>query len=130
MGPELLVDYEEWTRFLVEFQKYYAVQAAFWLREEGRESWYLYIPSPDITDENFDRAYGKVIDILEELGNPPSDALRVKVIGADDPLAKAALEFRRRNPTRKVMGIQGGTFGGLSVDWVLVYPLPVSVPAA
>jgi len=72
---------EAGARFLREFDKYAPVSAAFWLKESERRFWHLYIASDEITDENFDLAYGEVVRIARELRDPWFDSLRVKVIG-------------------------------------------------
>ena len=116
------------TRFLGEFQKYVPIQAAFWLKEtEG--DWSLYVASDQITDDNFDVAYGEVVRIAGQLQDPWFDLFQVKVLGVDARLAKAALEVQQRHPTRMPMRFHGMTFGGLSVDELYVYPSPIAVPA-
>jgi hypothetical protein len=130
VDPNPQVILQEWTRFLAEFQKYYAVQVAFWIKEPDHEEWNLYIAASDITDDNFDVAYEKVLDITRDLGNPLFDPFQVKLLTMDDPLTKAALELRRRMPSQTIIRWQGGTFDGISVEWVFVYPLPVSATVA
>src|SRR5262249_13920507 len=97
-GPLVAEEIEAGARVLAEFQKSYPVQSAFWLKESDDGYWYHYVASERITDENFDRAYGEVVRIAMALQDPWLDTFKVKVIGADDPLAKAALELRRRYP--------------------------------
>jgi hypothetical protein len=118
------------ARFLVEFQKYASVQAAFWLKESDNGEWSLYVASDQINDDNFDVAYGEVLRIAGELRDPHFDPFQVKVLGADDPLAKAALDIQRRYPGPLAARFHGQTFGGLSVEEVYIYPANIAVPAA
>ena len=116
------------ARFLGEFQKYIPVEAAFWLKESDEGEWSLYVASDQITDDNFDVAYGEVLRIAGILGEPHFDPFQVKLIGAGDPLAQAALEINRRYPGPVATRFHGRVFGGLPVEEVYVYPSPIAVP--
>ena len=118
------------ARFLGEFQKYLPVKAAFWLKESGEDEWNLHVASDQITDDNFDVAYGEVLRIAGQLRDPFFDPFQVKLIGADDPLAKAALEINRRYPGPVATRFHGKEFGGLPVEEVYIYPSPIPVPTA
>jgi hypothetical protein len=54
----------------------------------------------------------------------------VKLIGLDDPLAKAAVDRLRRFPGRGPARVHGETFGGVAVDEGYLYPSPLPVPTA
>ena len=120
---------EAGAEFLDEFCKYLPVQAAFWLKDSDEGGWYLYVASEQITDENFDVAYGEAGRILRQMQHPWLGMFQVKVIGADDPLAKAALDLQRRYPRRVPGRFPGTTFGGRSVAEVYLYAAPLSAPA-
>jgi hypothetical protein len=113
------------ARFLLEFQKPYPVQSAFWVKEGETGDWYLYIASDRITDENFDVVYGEVIRISGLMKDPWFDPFQVKVIGEDDPMAKAVFAAQHNYsgpiPTR----FRGRSFGGRSVDEIYLYPSPI-----
>ena len=115
------------TKFLGEFQKYLPIQAAFWLKETEEGDWSLYVASEQITDDNFDVVYGEVLRIAGQLRDPWFDPFQVKVIGANDPLAQAALDIQRRFPGRMPTRFHGNIFGGVSVDEVYVYPSSIPV---
>jgi hypothetical protein len=76
---------EAGARFLGEFQKYYPVQAAFWLYHGEDGGWRLYVASDRITDENFDDAYKKAVQAARAINDPWFDVLRVKLIVAIHP---------------------------------------------
>jgi hypothetical protein len=116
------------TRFLNEFQKYLPIQVAFWLKNAEEGDWNLYVASDQITEDDFDVAYGEVVRIAGQLRDPWFDLFQVKLIGATDPLAQAALDLQRRFPGGMPTRFHGNTFGGLSVDEVYIYPSPVPVP--
>ncbi|OWK36493.1 hypothetical protein [Fimbriiglobus ruber] len=128
-GPLVIDQLDAGARFLDEFQKYVPVQAAFWLKESDEGEGSLYVASDKITDDNFDVAYGEVLRIAGVLHDPHFDPFQVKLIGADDPLAKAALDVHRRYPGRTASRFYGKVFGGLPVDEVYLYSSPIPVPA-
>jgi len=116
------------ARFLAEFHRSYPVQLAFWLKnEEGH--WYLYIASDRISDNNFDVAYGEVVRIARALQDPWFDAMQVKVLGTDEPLAKAVADAERRYPRRAIRALGGMTVAWVGIEDLYVYPSPISVAA-
>jgi hypothetical protein len=129
-GPLVSDQIEAGARFLGEFQKYVPVTVAFWLKESDEGEWYLYVASDQITDDNFDVAYGEVGRIAGQLRDPLFDPFQVKVLGADDPLAKAALDIKGRHPGPVATRFHGRVFGGLPVEEVYIYPSPIPVPTA
>src|SRR5438128_1844588 len=108
-----------------EFGKTIPVQAAFWLKERDDEEWYLYLASDQINDSNFDHAYGEVLRITGGQQNPWLDPFQVKVTGTGDPVAKAALAIQKKYPGKIPTRYHGRQFGGLSVEEVYIYPLPI-----
>lgn len=129
-GPLVKEQIEAGARFLAEFHKYAPVQAAFWLKESDEGEWYLYVASDQITDDNFDIGYGEVARIFAVLKDPWFDPFQVKLIGMDDPLAKAAMDLIRRFPGRGHVRVHGETFGGVAVDGIYLYPSPIPVPSS
>jgi hypothetical protein len=127
-SPLVIDQIDAGARFLREFQKLIPVQAAFWLKESDEEECSLYVASDQINDDNFDVAYGEVLRIAGVLGIPLFDPFQVKLIGADDPLAKAALDVHRRYPGPIATRFHGKAFGGLPVEQVYIYPSPITVP--
>src|SRR5258708_16795052 len=128
-GPLVAEPIDAGARFLREFDKYLPVQAAFWLKDGEDGEWNLYVASNQITDDNFDVAYGEVVRIAGVLRDPMFDPFQVKVIGMDDPLAKAALDVQRRYPGRTPIPVHGKTFGRLPVEEGYIYPSRIPVPA-
>ena len=127
-GPLVAEQIDAGAKFLAEFQNYLPVQAAFWLKDSEEGTWNLYVASEQITDDNFDVAYGEVVRLAGILRDPWFDLFQVKLIGADDPLAKAAADIRRRYPGRTPLPLRGGTFGGVAVEEVYLYPSSLPVP--
>jgi hypothetical protein len=127
-NPLVIDQFDVGGKFLGEFQKYVPVNAAFWLKESAEGEWILYVASDQITDDNFDVAYGEVLRIAGQLRDPLFDPFQVKLIGADDPLAKAALDLNRRCSGPVATRFHGKMFGGLPVEEVYIYPSPKPVP--
>jgi hypothetical protein len=128
-GPLVTEEINAGARFLAAFQKYRPVLSAFWLKDGDEGVWYLYVASDQITDDNFDVAYGEVIRVANTLRDPEFDVFRVKVIGADHPVAQGVQELRRHYPGRTRFHPDGTRFGVVSVEDLYVYPSPVSAPA-
>src|SRR4051794_12138606 len=107
MGPSTLVDQqiEAGARFLQEFHKYAPIQAAFWLQDDDSSEPWLYVVSDQITDDNFDVGYEEVGNIADRLQDPWFDLMRVKLIGADDQLAKAIADLQRSSPRRACLHV-------------------------
>jgi hypothetical protein len=127
--PLVIEQKDAGRRFLTEFHKYYPVRVAFWLRESDATEWDLYVASDQITDDNFDVAYGEVVTAAGAVQDPSFDMFRVKLIGAEDPLAKAALEIQRGYPGPIATNFGGKMLGGVYVDGVYIYPSPLPVGA-
>ena len=116
-------------RLAREFNKTIPVQAAFWLRERESEEWYFYLASDQINDANSDLAYSEVLRIVPPDQSLWIDPFQVKVVAADAPVAKAALDVMQKYPGQIPTRYHGRQFGDLSVDEVYIYPLPLSVSA-
>lgn len=127
-GPLVIDQIDAGARFLGEFQKHKPVQAAFWLKEDDDGERSLYVASREITDDNFDLAYGEVLRVAESMGDPPFDPFQVKLIGVDDPLAEVAMDLQRQHPGRTAPRLLGRTFGSRPVEEFYLYPTPIPVP--
>ncbi|CAN5820680.1 hypothetical protein BH23PLA1_BH23PLA1_41720 [soil metagenome] len=129
-GPLVTELIDAGAELIREFDKSMPVKAAFWLKASDDEHRYLYIASDRIDDSNPVLAYREVLRLVDQIGSPYLNPFRVKLISADDPLARAALEIQHRFPGPQATRLGARSFGGLSVDDVCIYqsPLPVAVP--
>ena len=116
------------AEFVRAFDHYRRVKAAFWLKASDESQRYLYIASDQIDATNFDVAYGEVLRVASQIRSIFFDPFQVKVINADKPLAKAAMEINRRFPGRIGTRLGGRMFGDIYIDSAYIYPSPV--PAA
>jgi hypothetical protein len=124
-GPLVSQEIEAGMRFLEEFNKCFPVQFAFWLKEES-ESRCLYVASEQITDENFDVAYERVARIGMTNPDPWFDIFQVRVIGADDPLAKGVADIYRRYRGRAPIHLYNEVFAGTEAEEIYIYPSPTA----
>ncbi len=113
-------------KFIDEFDKHIPVRAAFWLKVNEDSGWYLYVASDQITDENIDVVYGEVAKVFRMIDDPNLDVFQIKLIGTDDPFARAALGLCERSKARVPIHIRGRSFGGMGVEGAYVYPPPVA----
>lgn len=127
-GPLVNEQVRAGARLLAEFQKCFPVMAALWVKDE-EGSWSLYVASDQITDDNFDVAYGEVVRIAAALRDDPwFDLFQVKVIGADHRLAKAAVQVQQRYSAR-IPGRFPGKLFSMNGNEVFLYPSPIPAPA-
>jgi hypothetical protein len=124
--PLVIEKIEAGWKFIEKFDKYVPVHAAFWLKVNEDSGWYLHIVSDQITDENFDVAYGEVARVAKTIDDPNFDLFQVKLIGTDNPFARAALDLYKQSKARVPTHIRGRSFGGMSVEGVYVYPRPAA----
>jgi hypothetical protein len=117
------------AKFVHEFAKYTPLQSAFWLMGTEDNEWYLYVVGDQINDSNFDIAYGEVTRITAKMPDPWLDPMQIKVMGTNKPLAKAVLRIQGQYPGKLPTRYHGPPLGGLSVEEVYIYPLPIGVPA-
>lgn len=113
--------------FLTEFEKKIPIQAAFWIKDSEEGRWYLYVASDQINDHNIKVAYGEVLRIARTMRDPNFDPFQVKAIGADNPLARAAMDVLQRYPGRLATHFHSRVFGGVGVEEGYIYPSPIAV---
>jgi len=63
-----------------------------------------------------------VLRITQQMKDHYIDPFRVKVIGADHPVAQSVLEIYKRYPGRVPTRVNGSLFGGMAVAEVYIYP--------
>ncbi len=121
---------DEGTKFLNEFGKKYPVRIAMWMKPSEDAQWYLHVVSDQIDDKNIDDAYREVLRLNRPFSSPYFDAFRIKLIGADDSTAMAALDIHRRYSARISTRVGRSNFGGMPVEGVYIYPPPAAAHAS
>jgi hypothetical protein len=110
------------------FDQRIPLQAAFWLKTSEEGQWLLYLASDQINDSNFDVAYREVLQLLGRGPHIWLDPFQVKVRGIEDSAVKAVLAIQREYPDQLPLRLRNRMLGGVSVDDVYIYPMPVSLP--
>jgi hypothetical protein len=117
-----------WCPIYLEFGNYAAVEAAFWLKANADDQWFLCLASEEIDDTNFDIAYGEVQRISSRLSDPWLSPFEIKVMGSTEPVAKAVIEFQQKHPGKLPIRYRGRPLGNVSVQEVYIYRLPIMTP--
>jgi hypothetical protein len=106
------------------------VEAAFWLNPSEDGKWALYIASPAIDRGKYDLGFREVLRLVREMRTPYIDPFQVRLIGSDDPLAKAAFEINQKFPGPIPTRLRGKNFGGIPVEEVYIYPAQNLTPVS
>src|SRR5436190_9339454 len=80
------------------------------------------VTSPEVNVKTVDDAYDDVRIAVDRIEDHYIDPFRVKIIGPDHRIAKAILELYRQYPKRPPSRLNVGSFGGLPVADLYVYP--------
>ncbi len=106
-----------------QFNDYMPVKAAFWLKIHEDAQRYLYISTQGVDEGKLDLAYGEVLRLGQKMGSIFLDPFHVKLIGTQDPLAKAAQAMHDRFAGDNLGTRMGGhMFGGSFIDEGYLYP--------
>jgi hypothetical protein len=131
MDPGPLVDEQiaAGAELLRRFDHGYPVKVGFWLKAGEGPRRHLYIASDSFNQGGLREGYGEVVRLTDALCCPYLEASDVKLIGADDPLARAAVTLNERYPGRaQGTRLRETYFGGVPIEDIYIYPAPV--PAA
>lgn len=128
--PLVIEETEAGAELIRRFQDFMPLEAAFWLNpaEEGKRA--LYFASPRIDGDQYKLGLGEILRLVREMRTPYIDPFQIRLIGGDDPLAKAAVEINQEYPGPKPMRVRGKNFGGIQVEEVYIYPLKELTPAS
>ena len=128
-GPLVSEQIDAGSKLAKEFDKNYKpLQAAFWLKECEVGQWYFYLASEQIDDTNFADAYGEVIRLVGKGPHIWLDPFQVKVTGLDAPVAKEVNAIQQKYPDMLPMRLRDCMLGGVFMDEVYIYSVPVHVP--
>ena len=128
-NPLVTEEIDTGAELAARFRQSVPVEAAFWINPSDDGRWALYIASPEFNNANYDRGYREILRLAQEMRTPYIDPFQVRLIGTDDPLAKAADEINRKFPGPVPTRFRGTNFGGMSVEEVYIYKLNNLSPA-
>lgn len=129
-GPLVIEQIDAGMEFVDRLEEHLPVRAAFWMKAADGGRWYLYIASDQINHSPLGAGYATVSRVAREMDDPNLDPFQIKLIGSDDPLARAALDAHHRFVGRMPARFRGSQFGDVSVEEVYLYPPPPYGPNA
>lgn len=115
-------------QFIDQFDRVVPVKAAFWLRAEDEDGWYLYIASDAFENVGIHAANGEVVRIFRELQNPLLNLFQIKLVKASESPAREVIQEQQRRPLPVGTWYHGSSLGGIEIDGAYLYPSPVSQP--
>ena len=105
------------------FHKCVPVKAAFWVKPIDSEQWDLYIASEKIDDANLRSRYSEVLEVVRDVQNPNLDPFQVKLVSADDPIAREVVAIQQRSPVRNIpISYHGTVLGDINIEGGYFYP--------
>jgi hypothetical protein len=130
MDPEALVAEQvaAGAEFVNRFNDTVPLKAAFWLKPAETGRWHLYLASERMNDAELRPWYGEVLRLAQDMQNPNLDPFQVKLIGTNDPVARAVMDVYRRYPGKMPIRYNGSFLGDMSIEGAYIYPLPITVP--
>jgi hypothetical protein len=104
------------------------VRGACWVKPVEVDRWSLYLTTPLVDEQGATAAYREVYRVLRSLPDARITDSDVTLIGTKHAVAKDLLGVLRRYSDRLPRLLKEGTFGGMSVEEVYVYPPPKPAP--
>jgi hypothetical protein len=126
-APLVIDDIEAGKAFVERLHSYARVAAAWWMRDDEGGPRFLYVAIDGLQPGGAGPVYREVRRVTQEMQDHYIDPFRVKVIGMDDPVAKAVVDLYRRFPGRTPR-FDGRSLGGVGVADVYIYPPPREKP--
>jgi hypothetical protein len=98
------------------------VEVAFWVRRIDKQSWQLYIASPQFVPEKRGNFPIKVYNHLQNIPNSSIDFGQVRLIADSEPIARAARALRDRSKQGRMAQCGEGQLGDLPIEEAYIYP--------
>lgn len=125
MDTELLVDnrIEDGQKLVAELVLVgFDISVAFWVKTSEEGLWFLYIGSASVEPSKIGDAYRTVYACLSKIPDSWVSVSEVRLIQANNPIAKDAMMARDRQSGRLPVRFQGQRLGNLSVEEAYIYP--------
>jgi hypothetical protein len=109
----------------------FEVAAAFWLKASEDGKWYFYVVSPVVDAEGIAKAYRLLHSVVRAMTYATKiDPLKIKLIGANNPIAKDVMAIHGRAPGPGGSPVRWGgkQLGNVTIDEAYLYPLPATTP--
>jgi hypothetical protein len=127
MGQEILVkeNISAAGRAVLELQSHFSVKSAFLAVIEGSDNPMLYVVLDDMTEE--DKVYRAVLRFARECPDPNFDPFSITVVGTEDPMAQAALDFTAKHGSVFSTTTSGRYFGQAGIERVYIFASPLNL---
>jgi hypothetical protein len=124
MDSELLVEQQADGRKLIEqlARDGFEVAAAFWVLPRDRVTWQLYIASPLVDGRNTNEAYRRLLPSFAKAPSKWVALSQLDLIDPADPIVKAAVEIRDREPEGLPVAYEGEQLGEMKIQGAYIYP--------
>ena len=116
-------------RFLLEFDRVFPVDVAFWMKDRDESTWQLHFASASIGDQDRQRAFSEIVRILREMNTPWLGPLGIKLRKADERVVQFARDIRQRYPASLTSIFNVPAFDGVDTEGMYVYPPLKSIAA-
>lgn len=125
MGTDVLVankiaDGQRLINQLIRDQ--FDVGVAFWVKTDEEGLWHLWIASSAVDEERMGEALRKVYAALSKVPNCEIMPSEIKLVEGTNPIARAAIAERDRNPGRDPVRYAGKQLGKLAIEEACIYP--------
>jgi len=98
------------------------VSAAFWIKTAEEGIWFLYVATDMFDRHGPAAAYRAVHSSLQKLGKSSVSSSEIKVISANNPMARDVLALMTRAPERLATRRGSRTLGLVAVEEIYIYP--------
>jgi hypothetical protein len=100
------------------------VTVAFWVKTSEEGLWFLYIGSASVRNMSLADAYRVVYEALRRIPGAGVPLSSIKLVDADNPIARSAIEVRDRFPARLPTRYNGKRLGSMAIEEAYIYPRP------
>ena len=97
-------------------------KAAFWLYTSEADQWFLYLVSDVVDQKGETEAYKIVYRALRRLTNASVNPFEVKLVGLDDPYAKAVIDFLSKRHAPVPSRLRSTRLGDVYLERAYIYP--------
>jgi hypothetical protein len=98
------------------------VKVAYWLYTSEADQWFLYLVSDEVNRMGIAEAYKGVYKAMRTMRDLRINRFEVKLVGPDDPVARAIMDFSSRLHAPLPTWVRGSTLGDLHVENAYIYP--------
>src|SRR5271157_2002288 len=99
----------------------FGVSAVFWLYTSEADQWFLYLVSDVVDQKGITEAYRLVYKAMRRLTNLWINRFEVKLVGPEEPVAKAIIDFVSEQQIPLPTWIRGTKLGDVYIERAYTY---------